>query len=35
VAHKPDEYVPKADLAAARRQLSELVHHFCVAAGAA
>jgi acetylornithine deacetylase len=35
VAHKPDEYVPKADLAAASDQLDELVQHFCVGAGAA
>lgn len=30
VAHKPDEWVPKADLVAARRHLEELVQRFCV-----
>ncbi|HEX2253706.1 MAG TPA: acetylornithine deacetylase [Thermoanaerobaculia bacterium] len=30
VAHRPDEFVPKADLVAARRHLAGLVERFCV-----
>lgn len=29
VAHKPNEFLPKAQLAAARRRLEEMVQHFC------
>ena len=35
VAHKPNEFVPKSDLAAARQTLAGLIDHFCVRAEAA
>jgi acetylornithine deacetylase/succinyl-diaminopimelate desuccinylase-like protein len=31
VAHKPDEWLPKADLARAREVLGGLIERFCVA----
>lgn len=35
VAHRPDEFVPRADLVAARRRLDELVETFCTRGDAA